>query len=132
VIRACTKCRQEKPLDGFHKHPGGPLGRHSWCKPCANAAQRGIRKRKDTPGRRTRNNLWSRYRMRPADYDALLAKQGGLCAICKTAPARPVVDHCHETGAVRGILCHRCNIGLPYLEREEWSVAARAYLGRPV
>ncbi|HET9609909.1 MAG TPA: endonuclease VII domain-containing protein, partial [Acidimicrobiales bacterium] len=49
------------------------------------------------------------------DVDALLEAQGGGCAICGERPARVAslhLDHCHETGAVRGILCLSCNQGL--------------------
>lgn len=60
-----------------------------------------------------------------AQYDELLKAQGGVCAICK----RPesilhhgknnqvlAVDHDHDTGAIRGLLCFGCNIGLGRLE----------------
>lgn len=45
------------------------------------------------------------------DYDTLLALQGGRCAVCRAKPKgkRLVVDHDHKTGAVRGLLCARCN-----------------------
>jgi hypothetical protein len=41
----------------------------------------------------------------------MLEDQGGLCAICRTAPAAHV-DHDHQTGAVRALLCFNCNGGL--------------------
>ena len=41
----------------------------------------------------------------------MLADQDGLCAICRTAPAAHV-DHDHDTGAVRALLCFNCNGGL--------------------
>ena len=79
-----------------------------------------------TPKRliRFRGNLWTRYRIRLPDFMRMLDEQDHRCAICKvdfevgskarTGPNKPVVDHCHDQGHVRGILCHACNklIGL--------------------
>lgn len=51
------------------------------------------------------------YGLTGAEYDALLKKQGGKCAICRARPKskRLAVDHDHKTGAVLGLLCSRCN-----------------------
>lgn len=49
--------------------------------------------------------------MTGAEADAMLDEQGGLCAICRSAPAVHV-DHDHGTGAVRALLCFNCNGGL--------------------
>jgi hypothetical protein len=51
------------------------------------------------------------YGLEAGDYEALLAAQGGRCAICRARPKskRLAVDHDHKTGAVRGLLCSRCN-----------------------
>jgi Recombination endonuclease VII len=72
-----------------------------------------------------------RYGISPAEYDALLEKQGGACAICrKRSKGRLCVDHCHVTGMVRGLLCNECNGALGYLKDDQASlVAALAYLG---
>ena len=60
-----------------------------------------------------------------AEYDALLAAQGGGCAICGNAPKtrRLHVDHDHKTGKVRGLLCHVHN-------RRLWRGATAAELRR--
>lgn len=44
---------------------------------------------------------------------SLLATQCGKCLICK-ASAALVIDHCHATGKVRGLLCNSCNLGLGF------------------
>ena len=60
----------------------------------------------------------------------LLERQRGLCAICKKIPDRALcVDHCHSTGKVRGLLCHKCNMGLGlYSEDLEIMLAAMTYV----
>lgn len=70
-----------------------------------------------------------KYGLTDADYKALFDRQGGLCALCGTD--RPGgrfkvlhVDHCHETGRVRGLLCHRCNVALGTLGDTPKSIAA--------
>lgn len=50
----------------------------------------------------------------PDEYDTLLLGQGGVCAICEGDDGRKLlaVDHCHDTGKIRGLLCRQCNTGL--------------------
>jgi Autographiviridae endonuclease VII len=55
----------------------------------------------------------AKYGLSPQDFARMLARQNGLCANCKIRPAETLcVDHCHETGMVRGLLCRKCNTGL--------------------
>jgi len=63
----------------------------------------------------------SRYGITVDDYDRMLEEQGGCCAICNTdTPSgrrgRFSIDHNHETGEVRGLLCQKCNAGLGYFK----------------
>jgi hypothetical protein len=56
-----------------------------------------------------------KYHLLPAQYDAMHAGQGGVCAICSgecSTGKRLAVDHNHENGAVRGLLCASCNLCL--------------------
>ena len=54
------------------------------------------------------------YKVTKEQYDALLASQGGFCAICGGPPDRLFycIDHSHKTGKIRGLLCHKCNSGI--------------------
>lgn len=69
-------------------------------------------------------------------YQLQLERQGGVCAICKE-PERITgrtlaVDHCHETGAVRGLLCAMCNTGIGKLRDDPAIVrSALSYLENP-
>ena len=58
--------------------------------------------------------LMRTYGIDEVQYDELLDQQGGGCAICGSRPngKRLAVDHCHDTGRVRGLLCSNCNLGL--------------------
>lgn len=61
-----------------------------------------------------------RYGLTLADYDTMLEAQDGVCAICRkpetrdhgNGPVRLAVDHNHDTGEVRKLLCSRCNTGI--------------------
>lgn len=62
-----------------------------------------------------RYHLKVKYNITEADYDAMLAKQDGKCAVCHQPPKktrRLAVDHNHKTGYVRGLLCFSCNYGI--------------------
>jgi hypothetical protein len=59
--------------------------------------------------------LMRKYGLSREQYEALLLAQDGRCAICsstRSAKRRLAVDHDHETGAVRALLCVPCNAGL--------------------
>lgn len=82
-------------------------------------------------GLRERSKL-SMYGLTPEDYYSLLDKQGGACAICRgqcKTGKKLAVDHDHETGKVRGLLCTRCNVALGMFQDDMDRMAkAIAYL----
>lgn len=66
-------------------------------------------------------------------YDELLELQGGGCAICgaRAKTRRLAMDHDHRTMTLRGLLCHRCNRGLPPWVDRFWLYKAAEYLSAP-
>lgn len=130
ACKICSLCKESKPLSEFHRQPSGKHGRHSWCADCFNAKFRGERTRKSDPLTKRQQNYQRRYGLTAEQVEELLQQQGGMCAICSSFPVRPVVDHDHATGRVRGVLCHGCNIQLPAIEDHTFFTAALAYLKR--
>jgi hypothetical protein len=83
-------------------------GRMGYCIGCDNKYRREFQMR-------------ALYGVTPQQYAALLERQGDVCAICQRPETRTdktgnvyrlSVDHCHETGRVRGLLCRACNSGI--------------------
>jgi hypothetical protein len=72
--------------------------------------------------------LKSRFNMDLEDYEDLLEKQDYRCAICQrtqeenTQERALSVDHCHETGRIRGLLCQPCNLALGHFVNKEMNV----------
>ena len=102
-------------------------GKKSYCKDCSNVKRRARHTLED-------GRAWSllyHYNITPEEYDLMLFQQGGVCAICKQPETvfdkrvgrirSLAVDHDHENGNVRGLLCARCNHMLGKIETyEDW------------
>lgn len=143
---ALDTCEQNnpQPLSNFHNKGDG---KSKVCKFCTNKRQRAYKSKPSAKDRRKayyRENpdvarkAWERslkrkYGITADQYHQMLAEQGEVCAICKTPPAnrKLVVDHCHQTGAVRGLLCNHCNSMLGF-SRDKLAVlvALNEYLVR--
>lgn len=153
--KRCASCEQDLPLTAFYRsRRDGFQSRCTDCKRAYNDANRDqinarhrayLRRtgRRGAPGNRVTAALLAtsdlvsikqlrRYGLRQADYEALLVWQAGCCAICHTHGARRlVIDHDHETGEIRGLLCDGCNTGLGLLGDTAPRVeAALAYLSK--
>lgn len=78
--------------------------------------------------------LRRQYGIGASEFDAILHKQGGRCAICRATVGdgmnRPLyVDHCHKAGVVRGLLCSSCNFGIgKFRDDPELLIKAADYL----
>ncbi|MDI3418868.1 endonuclease VII domain-containing protein [Streptomyces luteolus] len=113
--KRCPQCGKVKPHAQWERNKTSSDGWASYCRECR--------------AERNRISYFKRkYGLTPSELDDLKAQQMGVCCICLTAPAEHV-DHCHETGRVRGVLCFSCNAGLgQYKDRPDAMRRAAAYL----
>ena len=59
-----------------------------------------------------KRNIARRYNITIEYYNDILNKQQGRCLLCNIIPKKIVVDHCHSSGKVRGLLCNECNTAI--------------------
>jgi hypothetical protein len=119
----CSKCREWKEAAQFNKNRSQKSGLHYMCRSCANVHVREY-------------NLPAKYGITAAKFAEMLLAQGGKCACCGGAfsmegrkTERPCVDHNHKTGAVRALLCGRCNLAAGnVLDSSERAIQLSKYL----
>ncbi len=76
---------------------------------------------------RYRNRL-TRYGVDRTMWDAMWFEQDGQCAVESCTNRATVLDHNHDTGKPRAILCNTCNVGLGYITLSDWVIEAQRYL----
>lgn len=123
--KICYRCKIEYPLDNFYKSNKRKDGLQTRCKTCNYELQREwLEKNKDKERLRQRiyykNNkeyvtalnekyrLKKKYGITPEEVEQTKAVQDYKCAICKIED-KLVIDHCHNSGIFRGLLCGQCN-----------------------
>lgn len=145
--KTCSNCSTFKTFENFYRKPGKNVRYRSQCMHCekAYADQNRERINERARGYYKRNGgrkpvsaaycqdwlLKHRYGITAKQREEMCVAQKGLCAICKTTPRRLVVDHCHTTKKVRGLLCDECNRGIGALKEDPLIFAAAlAYLDK--
>lgn len=86
----------------------------SRCKLCDRAHLAAYRKA--NPRRVKNKNFKDRYGITVDEYEAMKNAQDGRCRICLATGRVLYVDHCHNSGKIRGLLCSQCNSGLGMLK----------------
>ena len=129
-MKTCQECGKEKPLSEFHKNSRMKDGRLNRCAKC-----RRFRCEPNNPETKKNTALMAKYGISLNQYREMFKQQSGVCAICKNPETRKLnsgkikslsVDHCHETGKVRGLLCTDCNSGIGYFKESPWRLKCAA------
>lgn len=111
--KRCVTCKEIKALKDFCYDKRNRDGRGACCRECKRFSKEELRKR-----------TLLKYGITPEEYEAMVVEQNGACACCGKPETvldpkgniRPLsVDHCHQSNALRGLLCTRCNTALGYM-----------------
>ena len=143
--KRCYNCTNTKSISDFHKGA-------SQCKDCAKVYAKEYREKNYTKVREVQKASYQKYQekykkradvrrierdygLSEEDYQALIKKQNNRCAICDKTGGfgleKLVIDHCHKSGKVRGMLCRLCNTSLGgFRDNEEQLMNAIYYLRR--
>lgn len=134
--KVCPTCLKRKELLEFYKRNSTKDGRYSECKKC-NDLRRSEWKKDKPLHKRVYLKQWKlmgRFGLTLDDYVSMMDEQKGCCLVCggsldSGAKQSPCVDHDHNTGKVRGLLCNRCNRGIGMLgDNYESVLKAAEYL----
>lgn len=105
-MKRCTKCRQDKPLNSFHRDRKARDGLTLWCASCT---------KENYERNRGRNKLTSRRgqirRLYGLELEEYVRLKAAGCTVCGSTK-RVVMDHCHATNSFRAPLCNGCNTAL--------------------
>jgi hypothetical protein len=145
IIRMrCPRCDTIKLADNFRKCSSKLTGLSSYCIPCEKSYYNAYRKKRraaQTSEERyidsRKSSLKTMHDLTVEQYDLMLSSQNEKCAICGSKDSgrkgrtafKMYVDHCHETGRIRGLLCSSCNLGLgKFKDDPDRLMVAAAYL----
>ncbi len=131
--KRCCDCDTIKLVSEFNTRNGrrpGQIWLRSYCKKCGEKRNRKWAKNNISKYRamRRRSNHKKRYTAEEVNYESRLIAQGGICATCGRQPgvgkSSLHVDHDHETGKIRGLLCQQCNRALGLVKDNIATLAA--------
>lgn len=132
ATKRCPRCKRRRRLASFHARRTSLDGRTVYCKDCVatyaydwyrrnreEQLAKGRERQRTPRAKRQKREYHLRvmYGLSITEYEAMRRRQKGKCLICREYFGRKlVVDHDHETGRVRGLLCCRCNSDLGLFE----------------
>jgi len=129
-VRVCSKCKESKAFSEFPKDSRKKHGIRYSCRVCENARMAKYDK-SEAGVKRMRTGKWKQQGIDITfdEYEERYARLEGRCEICNDFQTSLCVDHDHNTGLVRGLLCRPCNLGLSaFKEEPKIFLNAEAYI----
>lgn len=106
-MKTCSRCKRELPISEFHKDNSSSDGLQTYCKRCVKEYQTANKKRINQQKFISYHGVGLIYK------NFILAAQGWHCPICgkiiEPGSSDACLDHNHNTGEIRGVLCRSCN-----------------------
>lgn len=141
--KLCITCKRKKLLKEFYKNSLNKDGYANQCKKCKVEYMKDLNSRPESKARinvaakRYRQSdkgkkyhkdfkFRQRYGITLKIYEQMVLSQENRCAICKEIADKLVVDHDHETGKVRALLCEPCNVGIGLFKESSVTLKAAA------
>jgi hypothetical protein len=124
--KICTYCLVDKPVEEFGKEALVKSGLKPRCKECISKQNKESNRPSSGYTKQREYQLRKNYKLTEEEYQQMHTEQQGVCWICGKESTKLLhVDHDHDTGEIRGLLCGNCNkaIGLMY---DDISILARA------
>ena len=132
-----AECRRVLAREKARSYPSSYVPRPPVERECRNCGQTfGSRNgaKYCSPKCSTRAQALGKFGLTPVSYAEMVLRQGGRCASCGDEFQGRLlthVDHCHTTGAVRGLLCQGCNVAIGHLaESPDRARRVASYLER--
>jgi hypothetical protein len=141
--KRCNTCKRKKLLKEFYKNSLNKDGYANQCKKCKVEYMKGLNARPESKARiNVAAKKWrqsdegkeyhkdfkfrQRYGITLETYKQMALSQENRCAICKEVSDKLVVDHDHETGKVRALLCDSCNTGIGHFKENAVTLKSAA------
>lgn len=126
TIRRCGRCDEFKEIGEFGRTVRTKDGYGSYCRDCRAEYKKNWTKR-EYAAQYNRRRKYAKYGLTTEAYETMRAEQDGRCAICMQEQEGDMyIDHCHEEGHVRGLLCFSCNVGLGHFSDDPGVLRAAA------
>lgn len=125
-LKTCRKCGIDKELDQFYENYRHPGGYNPRCKKCYREARKDYLKSESYRKSIRKHALKKRYGLTPEQFESMVKQQNGKCANPGCESAGTHVDHDHDTGRVRALLCSGCNLAFGNLYENERKILGLA------